>query len=122
MGLNTPELLANLVDNIYGRIVVLFLAGILFKFTNPILGILGFIVALDLIYRSSVETGSDAIDKYVPSDKQQSYDINMYNELPYTLEEEIVKSMTPVVNYNSSNTSSSTFKPVLDNTLDASPL
>jgi hypothetical protein len=121
MGFDTPELLANKIDTIYGKILVIVLSLSLFSFTNPILALLGLFVAFDLIKRSAITTGTAAISKYVPSEQQKTYDINMYNEAPYTLEEEIVKTMTPSVKFEGSSSTSS-FQPVLDDNYDATPI
>ena len=42
MGYKMPEKISELIDTIYGKIIVVVIALILFSYTNPILGVLGF--------------------------------------------------------------------------------
>ena len=51
MGYKTPEVIANMVDNTLGKLVVIVIAVLLFSCCNPVLGVLGFIVAYELIRR-----------------------------------------------------------------------
>ena len=55
MGYKTPEPVANVVDTLIGKIVIIIIALALFANVNPVLGILGLLVAYDIIRRSSVE-------------------------------------------------------------------
>ena len=88
---------------------------------NPLLAVLSLFVAFDLIRRSSTETGSAALQKYAPSEEKKSSQFTAYNQFPYTLEQEVVAKMAPIKNSGSSMSQSS-YKPVLDNTYDASSI
>ena len=57
LGLHVPEPFASAIDSIFGKIIVITLAIIFFTNTGAVLGILGFLVAFDLIRRSSFSTG-----------------------------------------------------------------
>jgi len=137
MGYKTPDPISSLIDNIGGQIMVVMLALLLFSFSNPIVGILGLIVAFELIRRSSVSTGTYALNTYVPNElhkmnilhslnnskvfQNNSNGINASNQFPYTLEQEVVKKMVPVRNYQES-IDTTTFSPILDNLYDAAPI
>ena len=67
MGYKTPEPVANVVDTLVGKIVILITVVALFMHANPILAVLSLFVAFDLIRRSSAATGIDALKKYLPT-------------------------------------------------------
>jgi hypothetical protein len=120
IGSKTPDAVASVVDTIYGKIAVVAIAIALFSYVNPILGVLGFIVAFDLIRRSSVSTGTFALDNYVPTEIKKESELNAMNQFPYTLEQEVVKKMAPMK--ESIDYTPSSFSPVLDDTYDAAPI
>ena len=119
MGYKTPDSLANLIDNVYGKVFVIVIALLLFSNSNPILGIVGFIVAYELIRRSEVKTGTYALNNYMPTEKKKASNLTAFNQFPYTLEQEIVKKMAPIEKTVSSN---STYAPILDDLHDAAPI
>ena len=121
MGYKTPEPVANLVDTMVGKAVVFVVVVCLFVYTNPILAVLGLFVAFDLIRRSSAATGIDALKKYAPSEEKKSSQFTAFNQFPYTLEQEIVKKMAPIIQTSSTATKAS-YVPMLDNIYDATPL
>jgi len=120
MGYKTPEPLANLIDTLPGKIVVVLIALCLFTCVHPVLGVLGLLVAYDLLRRSGVETGIDALEKYLPTQQKVDSQFTAFNQFPYTLEQEMVKKMAPL---NKSNEfyggPGENYKPVLDKTYDA---
>ena len=120
LGYKTPHMLAGWVDSLYGKVVVVLVAIILFLKTNPILGILGFFVAYHLISSSSEVTGTFGLEEYLPTEKKKYSEMTEYNQFPYTLEQEVVKKMAPInrTGYSSPNVYS--FHPVLDNLHNAS--
>ena len=67
MGYKMPDSVAGVFDTIYGKVIISVIALVLFSFANPILGVLGFLVAFELIRRSSMTTGTYALDHYVPT-------------------------------------------------------
>jgi len=120
MGYKTPEPVANVIDTLPGKIVVIIVALALFANVHPILGVLGLLVAYDLIRRSSVATGMDALKKYLPTQEKVNSQFTAFNQFPYTLEQEVVKKMAPI---NHSNEflggSPATYKPIMDNIHDS---
>ena len=73
MGYRMPDSIAGAIDTSFGKIAVVVMALLLFAYANPVLGVLGFFVAFDLISKSSVTTGTYALERYVPTEaKKQS--------------------------------------------------
>lgn len=121
MKFHIPEPLADVVDTIPGKFAVVAIAIMLFGYTNPVLGVLGLFVAFDLIMRSRATTGIDALKQYGPSQARMDSQFNAMNQFPYTLEQEVVKKMAPIVQSGSSLTKAS-YKPLLENLHDASTI
>jgi hypothetical protein len=121
LGLKTPEPIANLIDTLVGKIVILIIVLYMFMHTNPILAVLSLFVAFDLIRRSSAATGIDALKKYAPSEEKKMTQFTAYNQFPYTLEQEVVAKMAPVSKSGFSLTQA-TYKPLLENLYDAAAL
>jgi hypothetical protein len=121
MGYKTPEPVANLVDTLVGKIVIFVIVIYLFMNSNPVLAVLALFVAFDLIRRSSAATGIDALQQYAPSEEKKMSQFSAYNQFPYTLEQEVVKKMAPIVQ-SSSSISPASYKPMLDDTHDSMPL
>ena len=121
MGFKTPDSVANVVDTLIGKVVILMIVVYLFAFFHPILAVLALFVAFDLIRRSSQSTGISALQKYAPTEEKKASQFSAYNQFPYTLEQEVVKKMAPIVQSGSSMTKAS-YKPLLDNLYDASPI
>ena len=121
MGYKTPDAVASIIDTVYGKIAVIVIALLLFSYTNPVLGVLGFYVAFDLIKRSSESTGTYAMQKYVPTEEQKSCNLTLYNQFPYTLEQEVISKMAPINDYDE-NVTVSPFSPILDDLHEAAPI
>jgi len=121
LGLKTPEPFASMIDSLAGKIVIFIIVIYMFMHSNPILAVLSLFVAFDLIRRSSLATGIDALQKFAPSEEKKMSQFTAYNQFPYTLEQEVVSKMAPIMKAGYSITPSS-FKPLLDNTYDASPI
>jgi hypothetical protein len=121
MGLKTPEFIANMVDNTIGKLVIISVVIYLFMNSNPILAVVAALVAFDLMRRSSDTTGLGALAAYAPSEQKKMSQFTAFNQFPYTLEQEVVAKMAPIVRSGASITPPS-FKPLLDNLHDASPL
>ena len=125
MGYNTPLSLAELVDTPVGKIAVVIVALCILSTTNPVLGVLALFVAYELIRRSSVALNGN-LKNYIPSESKKNDQYSAFNQnaFPYTLEQEMVKKMTIQNNALTSlfNEDTSNFKPILDNTHNASAL
>jgi len=121
IGYKTPEPIASMIDSLVGKIVIFIIVIYLFMNSNPILAVLSLFVAFDLIRRSSMATGLDALQKYAPSEQKKSSQFSAFNQFPYTLEQEVVAKMAPIAKSGSS-LSQASYKPLIDNLHDASPL
>ena len=121
MGYKTPEPVASLIDTLVGKIVIILIVIYMFIHTHPILAVLALFVAFDLMRRSSVTTGIDALQRYAPTEEKKSSQFSAFNQFPYTLEQEVVKKMAPIVQSGSSMSKPS-YKPLLENLYDASPV
>ena len=121
LGFRTPDAIAGMVDTLFGKIVMFVIVIFLFLHANPLLAVLALFVAFDLMRRSSVATGIDALQKFAPSEEKRRSQFTAYNQFPYTLEQEVVAKMAPMVSAGSSLTQAS-YKPMLDNLYDASPV
>ena len=118
LGLKTPQPIAGLVDSLVGKIVIFIIVVYLFLNCNPILAVLALYVAFDLIRRSSLATGLDALQKYAPTEEKKMSQFTAFNQFPYTLEQEVVKKMAPIVRTGSS-LSQASYQPLLENLHDA---
>jgi hypothetical protein len=121
LGFKTPEPIASIVDSLIGKIVIFIIVIYFFMYFNPILAVLSLFVAFDLIRRSSITTGFDALKRYAPSEQKKMSQFKAYNQFPYTLEQEVVAKMAPIMKSGTSLTKAS-YKPLLDNLYDASPV
>ena len=120
MGYNPPEAIANMVDTMGGKIVVFVLIVYLFLYANPILAVLGLFVGYDLIRRSAMTTGIDALAAYLPTEKKKFSQFTAFNQFPYTLEQEVVKKMAPIT--SGVPLGKASYVPLLHNLYDASPI
>jgi hypothetical protein len=118
--IKTPKSISELADNIYGNVFVIIVALTFFLQNKPVVGIFGLVVAYIFIKRSSVSNGTHAIRRSLPSEKKKIQDFAKHNSFPVTLEEEVVSNMAPLV--GSSTGVNVNFKPVLNNTHDATVL
>jgi hypothetical protein len=121
MGLKTPDFVINMIDNTIGKIVIILLVIYLFMNANPILAVVAALVAFDLMRRSSGSTGLGDLAAYAPSEKKKMSQFTAFNQFPYTLEQEVVAKMAPIVR-SGTVINSASYKPLLDNQHDASPL
>jgi hypothetical protein len=121
LGMRTPDLVANMVDNVVGKVVIILLVVYLFMNANPILAVLAALVAFDLMRRSNETTGLGALEKYAPTEEKKMTQFTAFNQFPYTLEQEVVSKMAPIVRSGSSLMPAS-YKPLLNNLHDATSL
>jgi len=97
LNIGTPSMLTKSIDSTIGNVMVVTIALSLFYTKNPVLIVLGVVAAYELIRRSSISTGSYAMEHSLSSDKKKSAAMQEYNEpKEKTLEEEIVGSIPPM--------------------------
>jgi hypothetical protein len=121
MGYKTPEPIANIIDTLLGKIVIFIMVIMMFMHANPILAVLSLFVAFDLLRRASVTTGIDALKRYLPTEQKKASQFTAFNQYPYTLEQEVVKKMAPIVQSGSTLTKPS-YMPLLENLYDAAAI
>jgi len=97
LNIQTPPLLAELIDNIYGNIIIILCAFYLLSNSNPILGVIALFATYELIKRSSHSTGTLAINRFLPTETKKGVHLSAFNQFPITLEEEVVKDMVPLI-------------------------
>ena len=120
LDIKTPENLAFLFDNMFGQIVVILGALALFLNSHPVVGVLGFFVAYEIIRRSSVSTGTYAMEQYMPTEEKKSDEMQKMNTYKKTVEEEVIDNMIPLVGPPDNTVPS--YKPVLDDGIESSRL
>ena len=120
MGFKTPDCLAPMIDSNIGKISVIIIALMLFAYSNPILGVLGLLVAYQLIRGASIKTGMAGLEEYYPTEEKKWSPYSATHQFPYTLEQEVVKNMT-TQKFNTEYVKAP-FRPTLDDTHDATML
>jgi hypothetical protein len=119
MGYPTPEPVATIVDTLLGKIIIIFVVVSLFVYANPVVAVLSLLVAFDLMRRSSMSTGIDALSRYAPTESHKMSQFSALNQFPYTLEQEVVKKMAPILQ-GGYTMSKATYKPILEQQHNAS--
>ena len=114
--IKVPLVLADLVDNPVGKIVVAVLSLCLLS-VNALAGVVGLIAAYVLIQRSGDATGTIATQNYLPNEEKKSTHLSAMNQFPVTVEEEVISKMLPSTNQR--DLTPPEFKPVLDDNHDA---
>jgi len=115
--IRTPYFIASYVDTLGGYIVVAGLFILLCKSVKIwLVAALGAIVLILFIQRSRVSTGTAGMSMFLPSEGQKSSFFSSLNDMPVTLEEEMVHKMAP---FQGGISADGTYKPVLDDTHDA---
>lgn len=90
-----PLTIAELIDNILGKIVIIAVALSLMKY-DRLIGILALVASIVMIERASNVTGSGPMNKYLSNEiNKQKEMVNMNPEYPVTLEEEIIQDQLP---------------------------
>jgi len=120
MGYKMPEGVATMIDSTAGKIIVVLVALMLFAYSNPILGVLALLVAYQMIKGASVKTGMAGLEQYYPTQQKKWSPFTPAHQFPYTLEQEMVKTMT-TQKFNTDYVKMP-FRPTLDDTHDAAPL
>ena len=93
LGLQMPDPIASVIDSTLGKVFIALSVLLLFAYTNPILSVLGVLVAYQLVKNASENTGTSALDQFYPSEGKKWSPFASKNQFPYTLEQEVVKKM-----------------------------
>ena len=120
LNIQTPRVLSASIDSVYGTLLLLALVVVVAFHGHPIIAVLTAIAAYFLMKRSAVSSGAYALKHYLPSEHIKVLDYAKYNNFPYSLEEEVVAQMAPLVKHDAPM--SVDYKPVLDAQFDAAPV
>jgi hypothetical protein len=137
LNVQTPTVLAEPIDTIFGKVLVAVVAVVIFMKTNPVVGVLGFIAAYQLIKTSSITTGTYGMKHYLPSESSKMAEMRSFNQEGMqtqtetqevvikknnegALEAEMVAKMAPLVMNGGDSTAN--YGPILDEQHSASPL
>lgn len=96
VGVRLPVELAHGIDNVAGKLVLLVMVLLLFL-RSPILGILGTVVAFDLLSQAEKLTGTTQERLFLPNDYDKGKVFTALNQFPVTVEQEVVSRMVPVI-------------------------
>ena len=110
-----------MIDTTSGNIVIIILALIVMIKFNPVVGVLGLLVAYELMRRSSISNSNILLRQEVPSEKSKKHEMEVLNKelKKTTLEEEMVGQ---VKTYVSDENTPSNIKPLLSDLHNASNL
>jgi hypothetical protein len=97
--IKTPEIICKFLDNMFGNIVIGIIALYIFYISNPIVGILGLLVAFQFITRCNFNNNPITNLTNATSNTFTS----PFKYAPITLEEEMVSKMAPLVVEDTSN-------------------
>ena len=79
MNVQTPAFLAGSIDTIFGKVIVVAIAAVIFMKTNPVIGVLGLVVAYQMIKTASVTTGTYGLRHYLPSENSKMQEMQSFN-------------------------------------------
>ena len=79
MNVQTPAFLAGSIENIFGKVIVVAIAVVIFVKTNPVIGVLGLVVAYQMIKTASVTTGTYGLRHYLPSENSKMQEMQSFN-------------------------------------------
>jgi ABC-type multidrug transport system fused ATPase/permease subunit len=96
MGVNLPRYVAHIIDSPFGKLFLVIMVLMLFM-RSVFLGILGMILAFDLIRQAEQQTGTAQERLFLPNDDDKGRVFTALNQFPDTIEEEIVRKMVPRV-------------------------
>jgi hypothetical protein len=118
MGYKMPDQMASAIDTTLGKIMVVMVSLMLFAYSNPILGVIGIMVAYQLIRSAGEKTGTSALNNLYEVDSKKWTPFTETNDYPQTLEQEVVKRMT-TQKFNE-NYVKPPYAPLIEDTYDAS--
>jgi len=117
---NIPKYIYNIVNNNYGKIILVLISVTIFiKTKSSIVGVITLILASELIRLSNnYNYNNNYSNNRLFSNTENSIKFDNYNKYPVSLEEEIVSNMAPIVKSNVNINSN--YKPIINNIHDAS--
>ena len=95
LDIQVPAAVAELVDTIVGKIIIVVIALSMCTSKQPILCALSLLAAYELIRRSSNSNIGPAVMKFIPTEAKKSGHLSAMNQFPVTVEEQVVAEMIP---------------------------
>ena len=95
LDIQVPAAIAELVDTIVGKIIIIVIALSMCTSKQPILCALSLLAAYELIRRSSNSNIGPAVMKFIPTEAKKSNHLSAMNQFPVTVEEQVVAEMIP---------------------------
>jgi hypothetical protein len=131
LNIQTPALLAGPIDSIFGKVLIALIAIVIFIKTNPVIGVLGFIVAYQIIKTASITSGTFGLKHFAGSELNKLSEMKLFNDGSVaglglmeasagSLEEEMVDTMAPLVIHPSNPNMN--YQPILDEQHEAAAL
>ena len=119
--LKLPLFLEKLIDTTAGNVAIMIMALFVLMTCNPLVGVLSFVVAYEIMRRSSVSNSNIVLKNEVPSESSKKHEMDVSNKdaKKRTLEEEMVGE---VKTYVSDENIPSSVKPLLGDLHNASNL
>ncbi len=117
-------IVAQFIDSLAGKIVLLLLVVYMFLHHHPLLAILMALVAFDLIRRADLTPGTSPLFPYELTESNKTDIITSMNRgrFGYTLEQEMVSKMAPLVRSDVTLARTTSYKPLTGNIHDAASL
>tara|TARA_B100001063_G_C16773638_1_gene563410 strand:- start:591 stop:1055 length:465 start_codon:yes stop_codon:yes gene_type:complete len=120
LNIKTPNALADMIDSSIGNVIIVIIALSLFQTKNPILIVLGVVAAYELIRRSSISTGTYAMQHQIVNENNKEKAMKEFNTNNHdSLEHEMVDNIIPLT---SPLVTPPTFEPTLTKLKGASDL
>tara|TARA_B100001250_G_C19419044_1_gene622386 strand:- start:64 stop:507 length:444 start_codon:yes stop_codon:yes gene_type:complete len=95
LDIQVPAAVAELVDTIVGKIIIVVIALSMCTSKQPILCALSLLAAYELIRRSSNSNIGPAVMKFIPTEAKKSGHLSAMNQFPVTVEEQVIAEMIP---------------------------
>jgi len=121
MGYKLPEPFNSMLNSLIGKIVLFVLVIYMFMNSNPYLAILMLFVIFKISMSHPNVMSSKVVKQNNPSEDLKRSQFTAFNQFPYTLEQEVVKKMAPIIRPGVSMTKAS-YKPLVEDTYFASPI
>jgi len=121
MGYKLPEPFDSMLNSLIGKIILFILVIYMFMNSNHYLAILLLFVIFKISMSHPAVVTKSVIKQNNPSEDTKRSQFTSYNQFPYTLEQEVVKKMAPIVRPGVAMTKAS-YKPLVEHTYFASPL
>ncbi len=119
--ISLPQIVAEMVNTLIGKIVIVLLALNLFL-AHPMVGAIGVLAAYELIKRAELTTINQPSNRFIPSEKKKTSNMSKYNQFPVTVEEMVIAKQIPYVFKTKQSASSAGYKPVQDSVQGAARL